>query len=440
MSAGKDWQLHEFASGPAAARLHRPSRVLTFALVLALALAGSGIAWAALARIEEVARAPGRVVPSGRARIVESLEGGIVREIHVAEGSRVSRGDVLIRIDDTASSSSLGELQAQRNALVARSIMLEAEANDADQIDFEGNGIQPASALALREQALLANRRAVYLSQRSMLQAQRDQALQEISKQQTAIDHNARTLALLSEEIDLKMASGVVPRTQMLPLERERAGLIQMRDDQGIALLQAEAALREIEARLEEAQLNRLSELSTERAEIHNKLEVLEETLRRASTAVERSNLRAPVDGIVTQLNVNTIDEVIKPDEEVLRIVPADDTLQIEARLRPEDVAFIRPELTARAKITSFDFTVYGSLEGTVQRIGADAMTDEATGEIYFPVVVRTDDSTLTDGRTHYEIKPGMVASVDILTGERTVLDYLLKPLRKASAEALRER
>ena len=103
-------------------------------------------------------------------------------------------------------------------------------------------------------------------------------------------------------------------------------------------------------------------------------------------------------------------------------------------------MAFIRPELTARAKITSFDFTVYGSLEGTVQRIGADAMTDEATGEIYFPVVVRTDDSTLTDGRTHYEIKPGMVASVDILTDERTVLDYLLKPLRKASAEALRER
>ncbi|MCA1288251.1 HlyD family efflux transporter periplasmic adaptor subunit [Salipiger bermudensis] len=142
----------------------------------------------------------------------------------------------------------------------------------------------------------------------------------------------------------------------------------------------------------------------------------------------------------VTQFNVNTIDEVIKPDEEVLRIVPADDTLQIEARLRPEDVAFIRPELTARAKITSFDFTVYGSLEGTVQRIGADAMTDDATGEIYFPVVIRTETSTLTHGSERYEIKPGMVASVDILTGERTVLDYLLKPLRKAGAEALRER
>ncbi|NDV53335.1 HlyD family type I secretion periplasmic adaptor subunit [Salipiger sp. PrR003] len=440
MSADRSWQLQDFAPGAAAARLHRPSRVLTFALLLVLILAGSGILWAALAHIEEVARAPGRVVPSGRARIVESLDGGIVREIHVAEGSKVTRGDILVRIDDTTSSSSLGELQAQRNALVARSLMLESEARGAEELDFGLTGLDPASALALREAALLASRRAAYMGQRAVLQAQVDQATQEISKLQSAIERNAEGLALLNEEIDLKTSSGVVPRAQMLPLERERSGLLQARDGQTVALVQARAALREGEARLEEAALNRRAEVTAERAEIRNQLEIIDESIRRATDAVARANLRAPVDGIVTELNVNTVDEVIKPDEEVLRIVPADDMLQVEARLRPEDVAFVRPGLAARIKLTSFDFTIYGALDGTVARIGADAMTDEASGEIYFPVIVETATSTLSRGDQTLEIKPGMVASVDILTGERTLLDYLLKPLRKARAEALRER
>ncbi|WP_343504915.1 HlyD family type I secretion periplasmic adaptor subunit [Alloyangia pacifica] len=440
MNADRSWQLQDFAPGAAAARLHRPSRVLTFALLLVLILAGSGISWAAFAHIEEVARAPGRVVPSGRARIVESLDGGIVREIHVAEGSKVTRGDILVRIDDTASSSSLGELQAQRNALVARSLMLESEARGVGELDFGLSGLDPASALALRETALLASRRAAYMGQRAVLQAQVDQATQEISKLQSAIERNAEGLALLNEEIDLKTSSGVVPRAQMLPLERERSGLLQARDGQAVALVQARAALREGEARLEEAALNRRAEVTAERAEIRNQLEVIDESIRRARDAVARANLRAPVDGIITELNVNTVDEVIKPDEEVLRIVPAGDTLQVEARLRPEDVAFVRSGLEARVKLTSFDFTIYGALDGTVVRIGADAMTDEASGEIYFPVIVETATSTLSRGDQTLEIKPGMVASVDILTGERTVLDYLLKPLRKARAEALRER
>lgn len=440
MSAGQDWDIREFAPGAAETRLHRPSRALTFSLLLLLVLVGSGIAWASFARIEEVARAPGRVVPSGRARIVESFEGGIVRQIHVTEGSKVTRGAILVRIDDTASSASLGELRAQRNALVARSRLLEAEAADTVQIDFTDTGVDPESPLAMRESALLASRRAAYVGQRAVLQAQVDQAHQEIGKLEAAIERNAESLALLSEEIDLKSASGIVPRTQMLPLERERSGMRQARDGQIAALDQARSALREGEARLEELSLNRRAAFTAERADTRNQLEIIEESIRRASDAVARANLRAPVDGIVTQLNVNTIDEVIKPDEEVLRIVPADDTLQVEARLRPEDVAFVRPGLSARVKLTSFDFTIYGALDGTVARIGADAMTDETSGEIYFPVIVETASSALIRGSERLEIRPGMVASIDILTGERTVLDYLLKPLRKARAEAMRER
>ena len=167
---------------------------------------------------------------------------------------------------------------------------------------------------------------------------------------------------------------------------------------------------------------------------------MIDESIRSASDVVVRANLRAPVDGIVSQLNVNTIDEVIRPGEEVLQVVPADGKLQVEARLRPEDIAFIRPGLPASVKLTSFDFTIYGDLEGEVTHTGADAKTDEATGVTYFPILVETDQRDLSHKGETYQVKPGMVASVDILTGERTVLDYLLKPLRKARAEAMRER
>ena len=162
--------------------------------------------------------------------------------------------------------------------------------------------------------------------------------------------------------------------------------------------------------------------------------------MKRASDVLERTSLRAPVGGVVSALNVNTLGSVIAPGEEVARIVPADDTLEVEARVRPEDIAFIRLDLPASVKLTSFDFTIYGALEGRVVRIGADAERDEATGETYFPIIVQTDSDTLTRNGQSHEIRTGMIASVDILTGERTVLDYLLKPLRKTRLEALRER
>ncbi|AVO39288.1 MULTISPECIES: HlyD family type I secretion periplasmic adaptor subunit [Paracoccaceae] len=436
----QDWELRDFAQGAEAARLGSAHRALTFALVLVITLAGLGLAWAAWATLEEVARAQGRVVPSGRARTVESLEGGVVREIHVAEGDEVVRGDVLVRIDDTSASTNLGELVAQHEALLVRTLRLETEAAGIETLDFSSSAVAEDAPIALREKALFDNRLASYIGQRAVLEAQIDQARQEVSKLGAAMLRIDESLALLSEEIDLKTASGVIPRTQILPLERERSAKRQERDNQESLQGQARAALRESEARLRELELKRQAEISAERAETQSKLEVIEETMKRATSAVNRASLRAPVNGLVTQLNVNTIDEVVKPGEEVLRIVPLEDSLQVEARVRPEDIAFIRPGLSAKVKLTSFDFTIYGALEGEVTRIGADAKTDEATGEIYFPIVVETASTELRRGDERHEIRPGMVATVDILTGERTVLDYILKPLRKARAEALRER
>ena len=435
-----DWELADFASGEGAARLGGSRRGLTLFLLFIVAIAAAGIGWASWATIEEVARADGRVVPSGSARGVESLEGGLVAQILVSEGDRVSAAQDLVRIDDTGASAELGELKAQRAALQARAFRLETELTDAEDPSFASLGLADDDPLALQERALFDSRRASYISQRAVLEAQVLQRAQEISELANGLQRTAESLALLDEEISLREASGVVPRAQIIPVERERTGMRAEGDRLESRRVQAEAALLEARARLTELDLLRRAEINAERSETLNNLAIIAESLRRAEDVVTRSTLRAPVPGIVSVLNINTIGEVIAPGEEVLRIVPEDEGLEVEARLRPEDIAFVRPDLPAKVKLTAFDFTIYGSLPGHVVRVGADAQQDEATGETYFPIVVRTEDTALVRGDEALEIRPGMIAQVEILTGERTVLDYLLKPFRKARAEAMRER
>lgn len=438
--ADQDWDLRNFVHGAEVDSLHRPRRTRLLLLIAALALIGCGIFWAANAPIEEVARAGGRIIPSGKARVVESLEGGILSDLAVAEGDAVKAGQVLARIDDTSSAANLGELQAQAQALRARDIRLAAELEGQESLDFGAGTIAPDSPVALAEIASFEARVASTLGQRAVLEAQAAQRQQEITEIEAALARVGETLELLEEEIVLKETSGVVPRAQILPLERELTTRRQERDSLLSRLEQARFSLTEAQARLQEAELLRRAEINLERSATRAELAVIDESLKSASDVVSRTALRAPVAGLVSALNVNTRGSVIAPGEEILRIVPQDEGLLVEARLRPEDVAFVRPGLSAQVKLTAFDFTIYGSLDGLVQRIGADAQTDEATGEVYFPIYVETIVNYLERGAERHDIRPGMVAEVDILTGERMVLDYLLKPFRKARLEALRER
>lgn len=433
---GPEWNFEEDSSAPRAGR----GWALSLFLLLLVAFAAAAIAWASWARVEVVARATGVVVPSGRARNVESLEGGIVREILISEGDTVEAGQVLIRIDDIGASASLGEIAARRDALRARALRLEAELLEETTPDFSSLDLEDDDPLALREMALFDSRQAADISQRSILMSQVSQRSQEIEELTSAEARIGESLALLDEEIQLRTASGVVPRAQIIPIERERTVKRQERDGVISRRAQAVTALGEAEARARELNLNRRAEINAERSETLNELSIITESLKRASDVLDRTSLRAPVGGIVSVLNVNTLRSVIAPGEEVARIVPAGDKLEVEARVRPEDIAFIRLDLPAKVKLTSFDFTIYGALDGSVIRIGADAERDETTGETYFPIIVRTQSNTLTRNNETNEIRTGMIASVDILTGERTVLDYLLKPLRKARLEALRER
>lgn len=434
------WEMREFASGADAARERHAAATLTTLLALALGLAAAAVVWAATATIEEVARAEGRVIPSGDAQIIQSLEGGVVESIDVAEGDRVAAGDVLLRIDDTRADADRGELLARRRVLALRAARLQAEADGADVVTFPSALESALPDAAARERVLFEGRREALARQTEILEEARLQSAQEVAELLAGADAIARSIALLDEEIRLQTDSGVVPRARIIPLERERnerqRELAAIRSD----AQQTRGEERAARARVAEAALNFAAQAREALAEALGELSVLEETLRSAQDVVRRSALRAPVDGVVTALSVNTIGGVIRPSEEVLRLLPSDAALQVEARVRPEDIAFVRPGLPATVKLTAYDFTIYGALDGVVARVAADAELDERTGESFFPVIVETETSALVHDGAALDIRPGMVAQIDVLTGTRTVLDYLLKPFRKARFEALRER
>nr|WP_319383807.1 HlyD family type I secretion periplasmic adaptor subunit [uncultured Roseibium sp.] len=409
---------------------------LLFAVLLLL---GALIAWAYFAEIEEVTTGDGRVIPSSQIQVVESLEGGLVAEIFVKEGDVVDAGEPLVRIDDTDFAANLGELQKQRSALFIRARRLEAEAQGT-RLDMTGSGFDQLAAA--REMALF-NARATALKQElSVIEQQLSQRRLEKVELETRLKSLLLSAELLNEELlsarNLS-AAGAYPKMDLLRLEREAQGGTLEVELVNASIPRSEAAITEAAARLESAVLGFRARAHEDLTRTLNELTILDETIKSAQDKVRRTVLRAPVRGIINKFSVATIGAVVSPGESLSEIVPLDDSLLIEAQIRPQDVAFLFPGQPARVRVTAYDFTVYGDLPGVVERIGADTITNEE-GTTFYRVILRTERNWLGSESKRLPIIPGMVVSASILTGNKTVLDYLLKPIIKARSEALRER
>lgn len=409
---------------------------LLFAVLLLL---GALIAWAYLAEIEEVTTGDGRVIPSSQIQVVESLEGGLVAEIFVKEGDVVDAGEPLVRIDDTDFAADLGELQKQRSALFIRARRLDAEAQGTG-LDLTGGGFDQLAAA--REMALF-NARATALKQElSVIEQQLSQRRLEKVELETRLKSLRLSAELLNEELASARnlsAAGAYPKMDLLRLEREAQGGTLEVELLNASIPRAEAAITEAAARLESAVLGFRARAHEDLTRTLNELTILDETIKSAQDKVRRTVLRAPVRGIINKFSVATIGAVVSPGESLSEIVPLDDSLLIEAQIRPQDVAFLFPGQPARVRVTAYDFTVYGDLPGVVERIGADTITNEE-GTTFYRVILRTERNWLGSESKRLPIIPGMVVSASILTGNKTVLDYLLKPIIKARSEALRER
>jgi adhesin transport system membrane fusion protein len=403
-----------------------------------LAVVGVLLLWAAFARVDEVTRGEGRVVPSRQLQVLQSLDGGVVAEILVREGQEVEAGQMLLRIDGTRATSGVRESAAQGFALQARVARLRALG--------DGTPFKPPEAADAEERRILDGERQLYESKQSELSTlisinrqqlmQREQELAEAQAKRTAA---LRGLELAQQELNQTrplLATGAVSQVDILRLERDVTRNKGDADQAQAQIARVQAAIGEASRKIQETELSFRNEARKDLAEAMGKLNVLAEGSVALADKVDKAQVKSPVRGRVQRLLANTVGGVVQPGKDIVEIVPMDDALVLEARVLPKDIAFIRPGQDAIVKFTAYDFSIFGGLEAKVDNISPDTVIDEK-GNAFYVVRVHTVRPSFDD---KLPIIPGMTAEVDVLTGQKTILAYLLKPVLKARAYALRER
>ncbi|MGQ7957199.1 HlyD family type I secretion periplasmic adaptor subunit [Pseudomonas sp. SP16.1] len=401
----------------------------------------AAVVWAHFAVLEEVTTGEGKAIPSSKVQVIQNLEGGIVSEIFVREGQVVDKGDVLLRLDDTRFLSNRGETEADRLALVARLARLGAEAEGREPVLPE-EVARVAPQLAEDELALYRSRQQRLQSEQRTFGEQLRQKEQELAEFRSKAQQYRSSLGLLQQELNMSqplVASGAISEVEVLRLRRSVVEVRGSLEATNLAIPRAEAAMSEIKSKMEESELSFRAEAFKELNEVRTELKKITATSVAIQDRVSRTTVASPVRGVIKQLKVNTIGGVVQPGSDMLEIVPLDDSLLIEAKIRPQDVAFLHPGQKAMVKFTAYDYTIYGGLKADLELISADTITDEE-GNSFYLIQVRTEKSHLGSEDNPLLIIPGMVATVDIITGEKSVLAYLLKPVLKARSEAMRER
>lgn len=416
-------------------RLKTPRRLVhaTTAIVLGLGL------WAAFAAVDLVVHTQGRVVPSGKQQLVQHLEGGIVSRVYVHEGDRVKAGEALVAVSDLAANSSRGEKQARLGGLAAKVARLEAEATGAGRFT-------PPAGLALADPAVRAEAEAFAARQAKLAQSTRVLEEQAAQRRQEAAEQQAREKGLRAE-LEVARAQLALVQAMIARNAGSQAELLDARgrvERLGTQIAEAEtsrprllAAAGELAARIAETVAQFRSEARTALSDAQVDLRRVSEDIKTEDDRVRRTVVTAPVAGTVNKLSANTVGGVVKPGETIVELTPDDEALVIETRASPAERGSLRAGLPAKVRVAAFDYTIHGTLAAQVTEVSADSLTDER-GERYFRVSARVDpDSARRFGQA---LTPGMTVSADVVTGQRTVLQYLLSPIRGLAATALRDR
>jgi adhesin transport system membrane fusion protein len=400
------------------------------------------VGWAYFSSIDEVTRGDGKAIPSSKLQKIQNLEGGIVAELYVKEGQIVEAGAPLIRLDDTRFVSNAGETEALRLSMLLRVERLSAQVDDRP-LNIPDDVLKAAPSQAASERSLYDSRRQQLKDEVGGLQEQLVQRQQELREFSSKQGQYRNQLSLQRQEINMSeplVAQGAVSPVEVLRLKRAEMETRGQLDATTLAIPRAESAIKEVQRKIDETRGKFRSEALTQLNEARTELNKAASTGKALEDRVSRTLVTSPVRGIVKQLLVNTVGGVIQPGSDMVEIVPLDDTLLVEAKIRPQDIAFLHPGQEAVVKFTAYDYTIYGGLKAKLERIGADTITDEDKKTTYYMITLRTDRSHLGTDEKPLIIIPGMVASVDIITGQKSILSYLLKPILRARAEALHER
>ncbi len=394
------------------------------------------IIWGSFAQVDEITRGMGKVIPTSKTQLVQPAEAAVVSEILVRNGQTVEKGQLLVRLDDAQASSELGQLETENQRLSVRAGRLNSEASGRSV----GCG---AGTLCADERRLSQVRQATARSRESALGSAIEQRRRDLREGQASVSTLENSVRISAEQVAMLeplSAKGIIPQTELMTAQRElvetRGRLSAAR--QGVG--RARAAVAEAQSELNSAKLDFRQQALNERSEINTRIAVNQETIRGAEARKDRNELRAPSAGIVNDVQITTVGGFVGAGEQLMQVVPVGDKLLVEARVRPGDIAFIKVGDRANVKVTAYDFSIYGGLSGKVQQISADSIYDEVEREAYYLVLVETDKAYIERAGQKLPIVPGMICDVEILTGRKSILAYLLKPVAKAFGEALTER
>ena len=410
-----------------------------FLIILAIAVL---LTWANYAELEEVAVASGEVVPQGQVKVIQHLEGGIISQIFVTEGTIVEAGDLLLQLDRGITGSNRDEVQIELDGLILTRVRLVAESQGTELVFPEAESArQPELVVAERQtfeghKLELASTITVLREQKR----QRELDVRQIRAQLNSVRNNlALTLErfVMSEEL---LSEGLTPKIDHVQIKQEVEELQGEMEELKSAIPRAQASIAEASGRIKEEKLRAKRIALEEKSAVERRIAAAREKLSRATDQVVRSEITSPIAGVVQSMRHHTIGGVARPGEPLMEIVPTQERLVIEAKLNPTDIGYVRVGHKSLVKITTYDFSRYGGLEGKVVSISPDSHVDSATGQSYFRVIAETDKNYLGDGPGDLPIAPGMEATLDIHTGSKSVMQYLLKPVIMVKSEAFRER
>jgi adhesin transport system membrane fusion protein len=408
-------------------------------------VAGAGglaafILWASLAQVDEITRGQGKIIPSSKAQVVQSAAPATIRDILVRSGQIVRKGQLLVRLDDSEASSQLGQIAAENRSLEARASRLSREGGVRGACPANPDGSIPVEC---REESALQDVRAsAFRSKIAALRAAIEQRRRDHGEALATVESLQSGLKLAENQEGMLRplaAKSIVPQTELLTAQREVADLRGRLAAAQQAATRASASIAEAQAQAAEAGYQFQQDALNERNQLAAKIAVNAEALRGATGKLERTELRSPVDGVVNDVQITTIGGFVQPGQKIVQVIPVGDKLLVEARVTPRDIAFIKVGDRANVKVTAYDFSIYGGLPGKVAQVSADSIYDEETKQTHFTVIVETSRSYLVSNGRKLPISPGMICDVEIITGRRSLLTYLLKPAYKVSSEAFTE-
>ncbi len=398
--------------------------------------------WAKHAMLDEVTRGTGKIVPTIQIQTVQNLEGGILTEIYVQEGSLVNKGQILMRLDDVQFSGKLAESRLKYYELLANQARLAAEVENKELV-MPDEILKKYPILARRTTQLYQSRVDQHKATIHILEEKVQQKKQAILEQRAKINQLRIGLGLLRKEIDLSeplVPEGAISEVEILRLKRSE------NDIQG-ELSATEHSIPRLKSELQEAKdmilennIKYRAEVLTEHNEVKADLDQISALLASMEDRVDRTHIYSPVKGTVKQIKINTLGGVVRPGMDLIDIVPTEDRLLVEAQIRPSDIAFLHPGQTAMIKLTAYDYSIYGGLEANLTHISADTIYDPEKEQDFYIIRLITDENSIAHGGQTLDIIAGMIVDVDILTGEKSVLDYILKPILKTRDKAMKER